>query len=44
MTVAVGSPVPDFTGLDDEGNRFSFADTRGRSVVLHFFVLAWSGL
>lgn len=39
-----GSSAPDFSGTDDEGNSVVLSELRGRPVVLHFFVLAWSGL
>ena len=32
-----GSPAPDFTLSDQDGNRVSLADFRGRTVVLVFY-------
>lgn len=42
--IEVGERAPDFAGIDDEGNRVSEADLRGRPVLVHFFVVAWSGV
>lgn len=38
-----GARAPDFTAPDDEGNRFALSSLRGRKILLHFFVLAWTG-
>lgn len=40
----VGEPAPDFTAHDDEGNPVTLSELRGRPVVLHFFVMAWTGV
>lgn len=42
--IEAGERAPDFTGTDDEGNRVSGADLRGRPALVHFFVVAWSGV
>jgi peroxiredoxin Q/BCP len=36
-TATVGSPAPDFTLPDQEGNPVSLQDFRGRAVVLYFY-------
>jgi peroxiredoxin len=38
----VGTPAPDFTLPDAEGNRVSLRDFRGKNVVLVFYPLDWS--
>lgn len=42
--IEVGERAPDFEATDAEGNRVRLADLRGAPVLLHFFVLAWSGV
>lgn len=42
--IDAGTPAPDFTAPDDEGNPFTLSSLRGSRVVLHFFALAWTGV
>lgn len=44
MRPRVGDTAPNFASVDDAGNRFSLRELRGGPVVLHFFVLAWTGV
>lgn len=44
MTLRAGSRAPDFRAIDDAGNQVTLADLLGRPWVLHFFVLAWTGV
>ena len=37
----VGTPVPDFSALDDEGNRFELSSLAGRPLLLKFFRGHW---
>jgi peroxiredoxin Q/BCP len=37
MTLAVGTAAPNFTTIDDEGNRVSLSDFAGKTVVLYFY-------
>lgn len=36
--------APGFSAPDDEGNRVVLRELHGAPVVLHFFVVAWSGV
>lgn len=42
--IEVGERAPDFAGTDDDGNPVSGGDLRGRPALIHFFVVAWSGV
>lgn len=42
--IDVGERAPDFVGTDDEGNTIASKDLRGAPVLVHFFVVAWSGV
>lgn len=44
MAAEVGSPAPDFTLRSGSHERVSLSDFRGRTVVLNFFPLAFSGV
>ena len=37
MPLAVGTIAPDFTTVDDEGNKVSLSDFKGKVVVLYFY-------
>ncbi|HIK43277.1 MAG TPA: peroxiredoxin [Leptolyngbyaceae cyanobacterium M65_K2018_010] len=37
MTLSVGTPAPNFTAKDDQGNPVSLADFAGKTVVLYFY-------
>ncbi|QFZ92108.2 peroxiredoxin [Synechococcus elongatus] len=37
MALAVGSPAPDFTALDDAGQSIQLSQFRGKTVVLYFY-------
>jgi peroxiredoxin len=44
MTLTVGTPAPDFTLNDHDGNAVTLSSLRGQSVVLNFYPFAFSGL
>lgn len=37
MTLAVGTPAPNFTSTDESGQPISLADFKGKTVVLYFY-------
>lgn len=37
MTLEVGTTAPSFTTTDDEGNKVSLSDFKGKTVVLYFY-------
>jgi peroxiredoxin Q/BCP len=37
MALSVGTPAPDFTAVDTNGNTVSLADFRGKTVILYFY-------
>ena len=43
-TVDVGQEAPDFTLVDDAGEKWTLSEHRGRNVVLVFFPLSFSGI
>jgi len=43
MTLSVGDPAPAFSVRDAMGSDVSLADFRGRTLVLAFYVLAFTG-
>jgi peroxiredoxin len=42
--VDIGELAPDFEGTDEAGVRMRLSELRGKRVLLHFFVLAWTGV
>lgn len=44
MALTVGASAPDFTLVDETGERVSLSDYKGRKVVLMFFPFAFSGV
>jgi peroxiredoxin (alkyl hydroperoxide reductase subunit C) len=43
MSVAIGSPAPDFALVDTEGTPFSLEQARGRKTLLVFIPFPWTG-
>lgn len=42
--IAEGARAPDFTATDDAGTSFQLLEELRGPVILHFFVLAWTGV
>jgi len=44
MSLAIGSPAPEFTLVDTDGNPFSLSQARGRKTLLVFIPFPWTGI
>lgn len=44
MPLAIGTPAPEFTLKDQDGNEVTLSSFRGQPVVLNFYPFAFSGL